>query len=96
MVTTKALPELTKTPDLLAPLLAQPYTSRYRQPTYVLMQNGLGVERDLYNALKKVNSAEGPRIISTAVWIGTTLVAPDVCEHNDFVCLIFLFIRKVY
>ncbi|GJE86303.1 ketopantoate reductase PanE/ApbA C terminal-domain-containing protein [Phanerochaete sordida] len=84
VVTTKAIPELTRTPDLLAPLLAPPYASKHRQPTYVLMQNGLGVERDLYNALKKLNAAEEPRIISTAVWIGTTLLAPDVCEHNDF------------
>ena len=51
VVTTKAIPEITRTPDLLAPLLSPPYTSKYSQPTYVLLQNGLGVERDLYEAL---------------------------------------------
>jgi 2-dehydropantoate 2-reductase len=50
------------------------------------MQNGLGVERDLYKALKQVTPDEEPRIISTAVWIGTRLVNKDVVEHNEFVC----------
>ncbi|KIP05632.1 hypothetical protein PHLGIDRAFT_30837 [Phlebiopsis gigantea 11061_1 CR5-6] len=84
VVTTKAIPEITRTPDLLAPLLSQPYASKYSQPTYVLLQNGLGVERDLYEALKKVDSASEPRIISTANWIGTNLLAPDVVQHNHF------------
>lgn len=85
VLTTKAIPELTRTPDLLAPLLTPEYTARFRQPTYVLMQNGLGVERDLYAALKKLDTREEPRIISTAVWIGTNLVEKDVVEHNEFV-----------
>lgn len=48
------------------------------------MQNGLGVEVDLYNALK-VNGLDKPRILTTAVWIGTNLVAPNVAQHNEFV-----------
>lgn len=85
VVTTKAIPEITRTPDLLAPLLSPPYTSKYSQPTYVLLQNGLGVERDLYEALKKLDGVSEPKIISTANWIGTNLLAPDVVQHNHFV-----------
>jgi len=60
------------------------YTDRFAQPTYVLMQNGLNVEVDLYEALKDLKGKE-PSVISTAVWIGTNLKAPNVVEHNDFV-----------
>ena len=48
------------------------------------MQNGLNVEVDLYEALKKLKPNEEPRIISTAVWIGTELRGNNV-EHNGFV-----------
>ncbi|PSR75785.1 hypothetical protein PHLCEN_2v8902 [Hermanssonia centrifuga] len=48
------------------------------------MQNGLGVERDLYDALKKINGSEEPRIISTAVWIGTRMLNKNTVEHNEF------------
>ena len=48
------------------------------------MQNGLNVEVDLYEALKKLKPDEDPRIISTAVWIGTELKGNHV-EHNGFV-----------
>ena len=48
------------------------------------MQNGLNVEVDLYEALKKLKPSEEPRIISTAVWIGTELKGNNV-EHNGFV-----------
>jgi len=60
------------------------YTDRFAQPTYVLMQNGLNVEVDLYEALKDLKGKE-PSVISTAVWIGTNLKAANVVEHNDFV-----------
>ena len=85
VLTTKAIPELQRTPDLLAPLLSAPYATRYPQPTYVIMQNGLGVERDLYEALKKLKPDEEPKIIGTAVWIGTRLLDKDIVEHNEFV-----------
>lgn len=85
VLTTKAIPELQRTPELLAPLLSAPYATVNPQPTYVIMQNGLGVERDLYDALKKLNPEEEPRIISTAVWIGTRLIDKNVVEHNEFV-----------
>ena len=66
--TTKALPELTTSPELLAPLLDPAYTSKFSQPVYVNMQNGLDVERDLYEAL--VKAGHKPQIIGTAVGIG--------------------------
>ena len=84
LVTTKAIPELSKTSRILRPFISPTYLERFPQPTYVLMQNGLNVEVDLYNALKKAG-IDNPKIISTAVWIGTNLLAPNVVQHNDFV-----------
>ena len=86
VVATKAIPELQRTPELLAPLLEPKYAGAHAQPTYVLLQNGLGVEKDLYRALKTIKPDEEPKIISTAVWIGTRLIGKNVIEHNEFVC----------
>jgi len=47
------------------------------------MQNGLNVEVDLYNALITAG-IDNPKILSTAVWIGTNLLEPNVVHHNDF------------
>ncbi len=83
MVTTKTVPEISKTSDLLAPFMSSDYTTKYPQPTYVLMQNGLGLEADLYNALKMTGKqSEVPRIIGTSVYIGTKLVEENVVEHS--------------
>ncbi|KAL1760776.1 ketopantoate reductase PanE/ApbA-domain-containing protein [Schizophyllum commune] len=82
-VTTKCIPDIVKTPTLLAPLLSAPYIDEHSQPVYVLMQNGLNVEKDLYNAIKALGKGE-PRIISSSVFIGTNLIAPNVVGHNDF------------
>lgn len=84
MVTTKAIPELIKTSKILAPLLTKEYTDKFEQPTYVLVQNGLNVEVDLYNAIKALGRGD-PSVISTALWIGTNLLGPNVVEHNNFV-----------
>jgi 2-dehydropantoate 2-reductase len=84
MVATKAIPELIQTSKILEPLRSQDYVERFSQPTYVLVQNGLNVEVDLYNSLKALGRGE-PSIISTAVWIATNLLAPNVVKHNDFV-----------
>jgi 2-dehydropantoate 2-reductase len=65
---------------------------RFPQPTYVLMQNGLNVEVDLYNALKTAG-IDNPKILSTAVWIGTNLLAPNVVQHNNFVSTFRYFAR---
>ncbi|KAG1752111.1 ketopantoate reductase PanE/ApbA-domain-containing protein [Suillus lakei] len=83
VLTTKAVPEVIKTPRVLEPLLSRPYSERYPQPTYVLLQNGLGVERDLYHSIKALNQ-DDPKIISTVVWIATNLVEKNVVDHNHF------------
>ncbi|TFK53109.1 6-phosphogluconate dehydrogenase C-terminal domain-like protein [Heliocybe sulcata] len=85
VVCTKYVPEVSPTPSMLRSLLSPPYTSNHPQPTYVLLQNGLNVEGDLYKAIKEANPAEDPRIISVALWIGTNLAAENVVHHNDFV-----------
>ncbi|GLB39887.1 putative ketopantoate reductase PanE/ApbA C terminal [Lyophyllum shimeji] len=82
-VTTKAIPERVRTPQILHPLLSSPYADEHPQPTYVLLQNGLNVEVDLYNALKKLGKGE-PKIVSTALWIGTNLLEPHIVEHGNF------------
>lgn len=87
---TKAIPELTRTPRLLESLLSTPYTDKFEQPTYVLLQNGLNVEVDLYNAAKGLGQGI-PKIVSAAVWIGTNLAAPNVVKHGDFVSLLSYF-----
>jgi len=92
IVTTKVVPELVKVSEVLAPLLSSAYTEKFLQPTYVLMQNGLNVEMELYNTLKTLGVAE-PRIISTALWIGTNLLEGNVVEHNDFVCELFSYMK---
>ncbi|KIM92351.1 hypothetical protein PILCRDRAFT_120332 [Piloderma croceum F 1598] len=83
VVTTKAIPELTSTPTLLSSLLSPPYSDKYPQPIYVLLQNGLNVEVDLYNAIKKLGKGE-PKIISTAVYIATNLAGENVVQHTDY------------
>jgi 2-dehydropantoate 2-reductase len=65
-------------------LLSPPYIDRYRQPAYVLLQNGLNVEKDLYDAIKALGKEE-PKVIGSALWIGTNLRGPDMVEHNSFV-----------
>jgi 2-dehydropantoate 2-reductase len=80
-VATKAIPEITSTPDLLAPLLGPSY--KFPQPVYVLLQNGMGIEKDLHLAAVKLDKGT-PRILHGAVWIATNLVAPNVIVHGDF------------
>src|SRR5258708_15109952 len=54
VVSTKAVPEIIRTPTLLSALLTSPYAGTHPQPTYVLLQNGLNVEKDLYISLKEI------------------------------------------
>lgn len=82
IITTKAIPELIRTHALLSPLLSPPYSDKFPQPTYVLFQNGLNVEVDLYNALKKLGKGE-PKIISSAIYVGTNMSADNVIEHDN-------------
>lgn len=81
VITTKAIPELYPTAELVAPLLSD---YKYPQPTYVLMQNGLGVERDLHAALQEKDSTRSARIITGAVIIMSN-VTGDTASHGDFV-----------
>jgi len=80
-IATKAVPEVAKTTDLLAPMLRAPYTDRYSQPTYIVLQNGLGVERDLYQQVKQVGKGE-PTVVGTALRIGTNLGASNEVIHS--------------
>ncbi|KZP22215.1 6-phosphogluconate dehydrogenase C-terminal domain-like protein [Athelia psychrophila] len=83
LVTTKAIPDVIRTSDLLRPLLTVPYCEKYSQPTYVLLQNGLNVEVDLYQAVQAL--AQGaPSVIGTALHILTNLLDDDVVEHADY------------
>ncbi|OSC96676.1 6-phosphogluconate dehydrogenase C-terminal domain-like protein [Trametes coccinea BRFM310] len=84
VLASKAIPEIQRTPALLKPLLSPPYADAHPQPTYVLFQNGLNVEVDLYEALKALRPEEEPRILSTANWIATGLVEKNVVEHGEF------------
>ncbi|KAF9260686.1 6-phosphogluconate dehydrogenase C-terminal domain-like protein [Marasmius fiardii PR-910] len=83
VITTKAVPDLVQTSQILAPLLSPPYTETHPQPSYVVLQNGLNVEVDLYRTIKRLGNGE-PKVIGTSLYIGTNLLAPDVVEHNDF------------
>ena len=87
IVTTKAIPDLTKTSKILEPLLSPPYTQNFTQPTYILLQNGLNVEIDLYLAIKEIGNGH-PRILSAALWILTNVLSPvNIVEHGDYASL---------
>ena len=60
----------------------------FLSPIHVLLKIGPNVEVALYNSLKGLGGGRGePSIISTAVWILTNLLAPNVVEHSDYVSL---------
>ena len=91
LVATKVLPSISPTSKLVAPLLS-PETYKFPQPAFVLLQNGLGIEEDLYEAaasnLSKPGSGEAgvsPRIVSCTIFIATNLISERVVEHMDFV-----------
>lgn len=83
LLTTKFVPETLRTPTLLAPLLAPAYFAAHPQPTYIFLQNGLHVEREMYEAI--VERGKEPRIVSTALWIGTNMFNDNVVEHSHHV-----------
>jgi 2-dehydropantoate 2-reductase len=86
LITTKALPDINPTPQILSPLLSTNYASQHPSPTFVILQNGLGVEKDLYSAIRLAWSADEPRILSAAVYIQANLVGGrDVVEQGPFV-----------
>jgi 2-dehydropantoate 2-reductase len=78
------VPEVLTTPALLGPLVTDRY--RHPQPSYVLLQNGLGVESDLYWVLKERQT--DPIVISCALYIMTNITADGNVSHGSFVCLL--------
>ncbi|KIK63772.1 hypothetical protein GYMLUDRAFT_71890 [Collybiopsis luxurians FD-317 M1] len=84
ILATKCIPEIIKTPQILAPLLSSPYCDQFNQPTYVLLQNGLNIEVDLYHAIKALGKPEEPRIVNTGVYVFANLIEPNVVEHGPY------------
>ncbi|KAJ4488322.1 ketopantoate reductase PanE/ApbA-domain-containing protein [Lentinula aciculospora] len=84
ILATKCVPEVIKTPDVLKPLLSAPYCDQFEQPIYVLLQNGLNIEVDLYKAIKSLGKPDEPRIINTSVYVFANLISPNVVEHGPF------------
>ncbi|KIJ37084.1 hypothetical protein M422DRAFT_69495 [Sphaerobolus stellatus SS14] len=80
LLTTKSLPDIVPTAAILEPLLSRDYVAKGPLPVFVFVQNGLEVERDVYDAIKGLNVGE-PKIISTALWIGTNLLPGNVISH---------------
>lgn len=86
----KSIPEVANNLRILEPLVNAYHTSS--QPTYVILQNGLGVERDLYYALKEKSQGSqmtrdgqevtdrGPLVISGALYI-----MANVLENGDVI-----------
>ncbi|KIY46911.1 6-phosphogluconate dehydrogenase C-terminal domain-like protein [Fistulina hepatica ATCC 64428] len=82
LVATKCVPEVVTTPEMLAPLLSVPYVNTFTQPTYVLLQNGLSIENDLYGSLIALGQGP-PRIVSAAVFVFANITGKNVIEHDD-------------
>ncbi|KZV93317.1 6-phosphogluconate dehydrogenase C-terminal domain-like protein [Exidia glandulosa HHB12029] len=91
VIATKALPDVgQKNSEVLAPLLSPSYA--FPQPAYVIMQNGLGVENDLFHAAD-VASSGNPRVILASLYIMANLVDGGV-QHEDVDRLIIGVCRK--
>lgn len=84
LISTKNIPEVIRLPDIIAPLLNEPYVSGHPQPTYVVLQNGLNVEADLYRAIKDLGHGV-PKIISAAVYIAANVLEDLTVEHGTLV-----------
>ncbi|KAI5893527.1 6-phosphogluconate dehydrogenase C-terminal domain-like protein [Schizophyllum commune H4-8] len=80
-IAAKCVPEVLPNSKLVAPLLADDYTSRFAQPIYVLLQNGWNFERELYDRLKGLGRGE-PRIVSAALYIWTNMQGANVVRHS--------------
>ncbi|KAF8875274.1 ketopantoate reductase PanE/ApbA-domain-containing protein [Mucidula mucida] len=87
VVVTKCLPDVFKTSELLEPLIHAPFKD---QPIYVLVQNGLGIETDLYQAVK--HAGHQPRIISVAMFVLANQIGPNIIQLGDqeqYVCGVY-------
>ncbi|KAL0573584.1 hypothetical protein V5O48_008380, partial [Marasmius crinis-equi] len=74
---TKAVPEVCRSEEILLPLLSRNYA---KPPVYVLLQNGIGIERGLFEALS--HGTKGT-IVSAAVHCLANLVEPAVVEYVE-------------
>ncbi|RDX53518.1 hypothetical protein OH76DRAFT_1399440 [Lentinus brumalis] len=80
----KCISDITTTPALLSPLLsrlsADPPTST---TTFVLLQNGIGIEDDLLEALSKISAPTV--VISGCCWVDTTAVdgGKKITQHGN-------------
>lgn len=80
----KCVPEITTTPALLSPLLAQLSASPPAQPTtFVLLQNGIGIEDNLQAALAKIDAPSV--ILSGCCWVDTTALdgGRKIAQHGN-------------
>ncbi|KAK7053057.1 hypothetical protein VNI00_004378 [Paramarasmius palmivorus] len=95
-VSTKVIPEILPTEKILAPILSKSYTEKYGQPVYVLLQNGIGIEKGLAIAVENVAGQvaedpestqvfddKKPRIVSACLYYLGNLIKPDVVEYVE-------------
>lgn len=73
VICTKALPELSSTAALLEPFMNQ---TGAEQPTIVLVQDGVGVEKPVQTAFPQAI------ILSTVVWTGANNLGNGIIEHG--------------
>ncbi|KAI9068717.1 2-dehydropantoate 2-reductase [Trametes sanguinea] len=80
----KCLPEIVTTPALLAPIISRLTTSPSKEPTtFVLLQNGIGIEDDLLEELSKIDASSV--VISGCCWVDTTAVdgGRKIIQHGN-------------
>ncbi|KAK7053047.1 hypothetical protein VNI00_004368 [Paramarasmius palmivorus] len=89
-VSTKVVPEVLTTEKMLEPILSKSYVEKYGQPIYVLLQNGIGVEKGLAKAATEVEREiskdyheNKPRIVSACVYCMGNLIQPDMVEYAE-------------
>ncbi|EJD41541.1 6-phosphogluconate dehydrogenase C-terminal domain-like protein [Auricularia subglabra TFB-10046 SS5] len=81
VLATKALPDVgPSNSEILEPLLS-PSTYPFPQPVYVLMQNGIGVEKDLFESVSLATSGH-PKVILASLYIMVNVVDGQVI-HCD-------------
>lgn len=87
LYTAKLTPDVSPTEDIIRPYLSTstPQDPTSKKPVIVLIQNGVGIEDSVYEALVvKDKLASG--VISCVAWIGTNLIqGGTVVEHGALV-----------
>ncbi|EEB94483.1 hypothetical protein MPER_06695 [Moniliophthora perniciosa FA553] len=90
-VATKVIPEILTTEKMLAPILTRSYTEKFGQPVYILLQNGIGVEKGLAAGIADISRGseirqvfdKRPSIVSACVYCMGNLIQPDMVEYVD-------------